>query len=424
MAYPCYGQTVQETALNLRRGGMDYRRIRAALMSTFPSLKCWPSEGTIRMWYKADEAGAAGGAPREAPSTLAERIGELRQGRKLPKSLGELCDLLDRGPAAVRAAIGELRAGGLLVELDEASGVLHQPEQPAVSAEPHYVTSPSIGEGVHRAMFGVCSDFHAGSIFARADVVAALYEHWAWVMREEGLESWDVYVAGNILEGPGKNNFNLHEIASGGHTMDGQFGLLLEMVPKITGITTWVLTGDCHEGWWAKEVGLNVGMHLERFAADHGREDIRYLGFMQKDVIYRCPEGDCVVRLFHPGGGTAYALSYRPQKIVEALQGGTKPDVLIIGHFHKAEHIPGYRNVEVLQAGCCQDQSSFMAKKSLAAHVGGWTVTMWMDESGVIRRFLPEWNGFFNKEFYLSRRLPVEVGGVRRLVPVAGGGDE
>jgi len=308
--------------------------------------------------------------------------------------------------------------------LDEASGVLRQPEQPAVSEEPHYVTSPSISEGVHRAMFGVCSDFHAGSIFARADVVAALYEHWAWVMKEEGLESWDVYVAGNILEGPGKRNFNLHEIASGGHTMDGQFGLLLEMVPKITGITTWVLTGDCHEGWWAKEVGLNVGMHLERFAADHGREDIRYLGFMQKDVIYRCPEGDCVVRLFHPGGGTAYALSYRPQKIVEALQGGTKPDVLIIGHFHKAEHIPGYRNVEVLQAGCCQDQSSFMAKKSLAAHVGGWTVTMWMDSSGVIRRFLPEWSGFFNQEFYLSRRLPVEVGGVRRLVPVAGGGDE
>jgi len=324
----------------------------------------------------------------------------------------------------VRAAIGELRAGGLLVELDEVSGVLHQPEQPAVSAEPHYVTSPSIGEGVYRAMFGVCSDFHAGSIFARADVVAALYEHWAWVMREEGLESWDVYVAGNILEGPGKNNFNLHEIAPGGHTMDGQFALLLELIPKITGITTRVLTGDCHEGWYAKSLGLNVGMHLERFAADHGREDIKYLGFLQKDVIYRCPEGDCVMRLMHPGGGTAYALSYRPQKIVESLQGGTKPDVLAIGHFHKALHMPGFRNVEVLLAGCCQDQSSYMAKKGLAAHVGGWTVTMWLDESGVIRRFAPEWNGFFNKEFYLSRRLPVDVGGVRRLVPVAGGDDE
>ena len=205
MAYPCYGQTVQETALNLRRGGMGYRGIRAALMSTFPSLRSWPSEGTIRTWYKADEAGAAGGAPKQgAAGVLAGRIRELRQGRKLPKSLGELCDLLDRGPAAVRAAIGELRAGGLLVELDEASGVLHQPEQPAVSAEPHYVTSPSIGEGVYRAMFGVCSDFHAGSIFARADVVAALYEHWAWVMKEEGLESWDVYVPGNILEGLGR----------------------------------------------------------------------------------------------------------------------------------------------------------------------------------------------------------------------------
>jgi len=424
MAYPSYGEAVQETALNLRRGGMGYRMIRAALISTFPSLGRWPSEGTIRVWCKADEAGATGGVPKQETSGLAGRISELRKGRKLPKSLGELCDLLDRGPAAVRAAIGELRAGGLLVELDEASGVLHQPEQPAVSAEPHYVTSPSVSEGVHRVMFGLCADIHAGSIYARADVVAALYEHWAWVMKEKGLESWDVYVVGNILEGPGRPNFNLHEIAPGGHTMDGQFGLLLEIIPKITGITTRVLTADCHEGWYAKSLGLNVGMHLELFAADHGREDIKYLGFLEKDVIYRCPEGDCVVRLLHPGGGTAYALSYRPQKIVESLQGGTKPSFLAIGHFHKSEHIPGYHNVEVLQVGCCQDQTSYMAKKGLAAHVGGWTVTMWLDESGVIRRCAPEWSGFFNKEFYLSRRLPVEVGGVRRLVPVAGGGDE
>ena len=45
------------------------------------------------------------------------------------------------------------------------------------------------------------------------------------------------------------------------------------------------------------------------------------------------------IMLMHPGGGTAYALSYRAQKIVQALPGGQKPDILAIGHYHKAEFI-------------------------------------------------------------------------------------
>jgi len=66
--------------------------------------------------------------------------------------------------------------------------------------------------------------------------------------------------------------------------------------------------------------------------------------------------------------------SYRPQKITESLEGGTKPDMLAIGHYHKAELIPSYRNVAVLQAGTFERQTPFMARQGLAAHVGGWIV--------------------------------------------------
>jgi predicted phosphodiesterase len=80
----------------------------------------------------------------------------------------------------------------------------------------------------------------------------------------------------------------------------------------------------------------------------------------------------CIVDLMHPGGGSSYALSYRPQKIVEQLEGGTKPDVLFIGHYHKAEWLPTYRNVCVVQTGAFQWQTPFMRDLGLAAHVGGW----------------------------------------------------
>jgi hypothetical protein len=82
----------------------------------------------------------------------------------------------------------------------------------------------------------------------------------------------------------------------------------------------------------------------------------------------------CRIGLIHPDGGSSYALSYRPQKIVEQLDGGTKPDILAIGHYHKSSWIPQYRNVSVLQTGCFERQTPFMARNGLSAHVGGWIV--------------------------------------------------
>ena len=55
-------------------------------------------------------------------------------------------------------------------------------------------------------------------------------------------------------------------------------------------------------------------------------------------------------------------------------EGGKKPHILGIGHFHKAEYMPRYRNVKAIQAGTFQDQTPFMARKGLAAHVGGWII--------------------------------------------------
>ncbi len=48
--------------------------------------------------------------------------------------------------------------------------------------------------------------------------------------------------------------------------------------------------------------------------------------------------------------------------------------MLVLGHYHKAEFLPNYRNVAGIQSGCFQSQTPFMAAHALAAHVGGWIV--------------------------------------------------
>ena len=102
------------------------------------------------------------------------------------------------------------------------------------------------------------------------------------------------------------------------------------------------------------------------------------------------------MRLFHPSGGTAYALSYRPQKVVESYSGGRKPNILIMGHYHKSEYIPCLRNVMVIQAGTTCGQTPFMRRKSIAAHMGFWIVEFQFGSD--INRFKAEFFAFYEKE--------------------------
>jgi hypothetical protein len=65
----------------------------------------------------------------------------------------------------------------------------------------------------------------------------------------------------------------------------------------------------------------------------------------------------------HPGGGSAYALSYSIQKIIESLEGGEKPAVGLYGHYHKL-WAGNIRNVWCVQTGCQEDQTPFMRKSA------------------------------------------------------------
>ena len=134
------------------------------------------------------------------------------------------------------------------------------------------------------------------------------------------------------------------------------------------GIHTEFITGN-HDASFKQLAGVPVGK-LITGAVSH----YQFIGEDQARVKFSTPNGHYIVALLHPGGGCAYAVSYRAQKITEALEGGNKPNMLVIGHYHKAEFMPSYRNVAVVQAGTFQKQTPFMARGGLAAHVGGWII--------------------------------------------------
>jgi len=209
--------------------------------------------------------------------------------------------------------------------------------------------------------FGAVADTHLGSRFEALDQLHAIYE------RFEGEGVTEVLHAGDIIDGHDVYKGQRYEIHAQG--WEEQRKWTVDNYPSAKGITTNFIVGN-HDQSFKKAANIDVGHSLMK-----DRPDMNYLGADYANVVFKTEnKRKFTVGLMHPGGGSAYALSYKPQKIVEQLEGGTKPNLLIIGHFHKAEFMPSYRNVAVLQAGCLQWQTPFMVTKGLAAHVGAWIV--------------------------------------------------
>ena len=89
------------------------------------------------------------------------------------------------------------------------------------------------------------------------------------------------------------------------------------------------------------------------------------------------------IRIRQPSKGSAKGRSYQPQQHVEALEGSLKPQILIIGHYHKMDYL-FKRNVHIYQAGTLEKQSGWMRTKDLHAHLGGILVDAYYNEKGTI----------------------------------------
>lgn len=229
--------------------------------------------------------------------------------------------------------------------------------------------------------FGLVSDTHIGSLYAQQDNLEGAYD----VFAKEGIET--VYHCGDLLDGEKMYRGQEYEIFR--HGCDAQVEECIDNYPRREGVSTRFITGNHDMSFW-KRAGVNVGPKI----ALH-RDDMFFLGVEESDIHYACGENDVTVRLAHPGKGTAYALSYQIQKYIESLTGGVKPHVLCVGHYHKAEVIPQYRNVYAVQAGCLERQTPFMRNRNIAAHEGFWIIEFSVNEPKKVSRFKAEWFSYF-----------------------------
>lgn len=223
--------------------------------------------------------------------------------------------------------------------------------------------------------FGVISDTHMNSKYSQLTHLNNFYD----ICEKRGITS--IYHAGDIDEGHNMRVGHIYENYKQG--ADQHIEEIIKNYPYREGITTHFICGN-HDASFMKSSGLDIGKQIS-----NKRKDMHYLG---RDNALVHITDKITMLLKHPWSGSAYALSYRPQKIVEAMETSclAKPDILCIGHFHKLEYL-FYHGVHCFQTGCFQSSTPFTEGKGISVSMGGWIITLNIDkDTGELKSIIPE----------------------------------
>lgn len=327
--------------------------------------------------------------PKETKSLDEQIVALLKHGEQTPQSIA---DKTGASPGQVLDTLIELQTHGHRNLFH--FGDLWSLERKPIPGGVQVPTLKSDADGWYK--IGVVSDTHLCSKQERLAELRDFYR----ILEANGVQT--VLHSGNYIDG--EASFNKHELIV--HGMDAQLEYLGTHYPTYPGVTTYAVSGDDHEGWLAQREGVDIGRYAEDVMRRGGRADWKNLGYMEAFLpLEHAVSGKrSMYHVIHPGGGSSYAVSYTSQKLVEAYEGGSKPAIAQIGHFHKAEYLHT-RNVHCVQAGCFLDQTIFARKKRLTFTIGGWILQFRQNEdTGAIEEFVTYFKSYYDRGYYTNNR--------------------
>lgn len=235
-----------------------------------------------------------------------------------------------------------------------------------------------------KVKFGLFSDAHIGHKDYRPDVLSLAIEDF----RKQDVDF--IINDGDTLEGMSGREGHVYELSHIGYSnqmnyFSEQFQPFVDYGFKVYSIEA----QNSHSGWYNSKAnqGVDIGAELAKNCKAYD-----FIGYDEQDLVL---DNGLKIRLRHPGGGTAYAISYKMQKYVESIGGGDKPNILTQGHFHKSNYL-FYRNIHNFDAGCLQNQSPFMKKKGTPAMLGYWIIQADWDKSIGVDRIISQFRPFYD----------------------------
>lgn len=225
--------------------------------------------------------------------------------------------------------------------------------------------------GTSHIRLGIVSDTHGGSKFEQLTALRSFYSY----AIDTGV---DVFLhAGDLTQGPDTMHPGMG-LEVHAHGAEEQVRYVVATYPQ-SPVPTYVIGGN-HDYSFAKAAGVNV---VRQVAAQ--RPDIIHIG---QDAAY-LTIGNLRIYMVHPDGGGAYAKSYKPQKIAEALPLERRVALALIGHYHVYGSFREKRT-HTLMLPCFQSQYGYLARKSLHPDIGGLIADLWLDDDGYLARISHE----------------------------------
>ena len=223
----------------------------------------------------------------------------------------------------------------------------------------------------------VLGDTHLGNKCEALEQLKTFYEY----AYSKGVREF--YHVGDISDGYYKNrDGSIYEQHSIG--FQDQLDYIAKVYPKLKDSVTYFITGN-HDATHINNGGANIGLCLERI-----RDDLVYLGHGFAKVWLT---DTLDMNLFHPNDGISQVLSYKAQKIVDNATGQRKAKIMCIGHYHKMNY-SYYKDTHAFLVPSFEWQTNFMSNNNLLSIVGGYVLTIHVDNDGNILSLIPEFVDF------------------------------
>ena len=273
----------------------------------------------------------------------------------------------------VLGIINVLRTNGLEIEAYLDHGVQK------IYKKTNYKTEKNIKEDIdelEKIELCVVSDTHLGSKCQQLNLLNKTYKE----AYKRGIDTF--LHCGDMVDGDYRNKRAAHPYELFAQGFDQQAEYIITHYPYIEGATTINIDGSHDQTHF-----INGGATVGKWVMPQ-RPDLKYVG--NDRYIYKAGSNKNVkIEMYHPGGGSAKSWSYKPQEYINSMESGDKPNMLLMGHFHKSYYM-FYRNVHAIETPCFMDKSGFMTKNGLINTLGAYFITLYVNKKGQIEYIIPE----------------------------------
>ena len=319
---------------------------------------------------------------KKGPEKAIERLVKLTKGDGC--DLEKACNSLKLHPNGVRKLVSEAQKRGVLIEID--GDFVGRPPRNDENRSTRIDVSP-VSDTIR---FAVASDIHIGSKYFLKDY----FTDFIHKMHARGVRL--ILGPGDILDGVYRHS----RWEESHHGYQDQANYAVEVMPRLPGLKYVMISGN-HDQTFEEATGIDVVQSLPMAFRSAGRTDFEMVG-ARGAYLRLMPPGSrgrgVVVELWHPGKGTAYALSYKLQKHVEGYAVGQKPDMVFAGHWHQQCYFTT-RGVHAFSSGTWHGgMSPFGKMLGGAPSIGGWEIEVKLTKQGTVREVSPTWHAYYEKE--------------------------